>query len=580
MDILKKVYALLSARMQKSFILVNIVLIISALAAANLIASLGPVMAYITETSSGANSSDTLLKTIIGQKFLVDINDYIIYAAISLAVSTVLQVVRNWAIVNFGVMTSYDISARVLSKNLSAEYTEFKNKSASEHAAIVLNETLEISNRFFRPFCELLGSILTTSCILAVLIISSGFKIIIPLLLIGILFLIITLISSKIGRSLGEIRSRLVLRKYESALDALIGYIEINVLNKKTYFLERYKKPALLFSKTVIKIDLVSKIPQVVLQAMMFSGILFFSYLSTKTTQVLKLDDLSLLAVALVRLVPELNKIFGSTVYLFSATEAVVKVYDILENRVYQPSDDSCSAKEEFENEHTTALLKITNLNFKFDTNRHLFQIKNLNIHAGEKLGIIGESGVGKSTFLSLICGVISIPQGASIVSRDASFSESDFLKLDQKIAYVAQDTFIFEGSIYSNIAFGVPDEKIDKHKVYAAAKSALIYDTIENDFENKFQTVIGRNSSRLSGGQRQRIGIARALYQGAKLIVMDEPTSALDEGAEDKFIEILKTFPSDTTLIMVTHRLKLLNACDRVLEFKDSKVYENRKCI
>jgi ATP-binding cassette subfamily B protein len=126
--------------------------------------------------------------------------------------------------------------------------------------------------------------------------------------------------------------------------------------------------------------------------------------------------------------------------------------------------------------------------------------------------------------------------------------------------------------SITENIAFGVPPQQIDLHRVKQAAQQAQIAQTIE-DWRNGYDTLVGERGVRLSGGQRQRIGIARALYRQANVIIFDEATSALDNETEAAVMQAVETLGRDITILIIAHRLTTLRNCDRIVELSNGGI-------
>ena len=138
-------------------------------------------------------------------------------------------------------------------------------------------------------------------------------------------------------------------------------------------------------------------------------------------------------------------------------------------------------------------------------------------------------------------------------------------------IAHVPQNIFLSDGSFAENIAFGIPKSDINMSKVRRAAKKAEIADFIESN-EKKYETPVGERGIRLSGGQRQRIGIARAFYRDCNLLILDEATSALDEKTEDSIMNTINSIDSKITLLIITHRIRTVSRCDRIIEIKSNK--------
>jgi ABC-type multidrug transport system fused ATPase/permease subunit len=188
-----------------------------------------------------------------------------------------------------------------------------------------------------------------------------------------------------------------------------------------------------------------------------------------------------------------------------------------------------------------------------------------LAVRAGEKIGIVGGTGAGKTTLADLILGLLSPTEGSLIVD-DRTVTESNIRAWQQSVGYVPQDIFLTDASVTENIALGVPSSEIDQTRVEDAARIAQLDGFIRNELPDGYATAIGERGVRLSGGQRQRIGIARALYHDADLIVFDEATSALDNLTEREVMAAIDALPDEKTVVMIAHRLSTVRRCDRIV--------------
>ena len=187
----------------------------------------------------------------------------------------------------------------------------------------------------------------------------------------------------------------------------------------------------------------------------------------------------------------------------------------------------------------------------------------NLVIPKGYRIGLIGETGSGKSTILDIIMGLLHPSSGQLLVDGQV-IDHSNLDQWQMNIAHVPQAIFLSDTTLTENIAFGVPNTQVDHELVHFAAQRAQIASHIESLPEG-YQTLVGERGIRLSGGQRQRIGIARALYKQAKVIVFDEATSALDNGTESNVMAAIDSLGDELTIIIVAHRLSTLRKCDAI---------------
>ena len=204
--------------------------------------------------------------------------------------------------------------------------------------------------------------------------------------------------------------------------------------------------------------------------------------------------------------------------------------------------------------------------NVKLDANFVLKDV-NLKIKKGSKIGIIGGSGSGKSTFLDLVMGLIS-PQNGKILIDGKKIQDvkSNWQKI---IGCVPQEVFILDDTLKRNVAFGLPNELIDVEKVNKAIELAKLTE-FKNTLDSGLETLLGEFGSRLSGGQRQRVGIARALYHNPNILIFDEATNALDTQTEKNIVNEIFSSNKDNTIIFVSHNRDNLIFCDLICEVKD----------
>lgn len=193
-----------------------------------------------------------------------------------------------------------------------------------------------------------------------------------------------------------------------------------------------------------------------------------------------------------------------------------------------------------------------------------------LTLEPGQRIGLLGRSGGGKSTLIDVLLALLE-PQSGGIRLGGVPIDRSNAHRLRSRIGYVPQSIFLLDQSILANIAFGVNEEDIDMQAVVRAAAQADIHAFIAS-LEPGYRTMIGERGVRLSGGQRQRLGIARALYCDPPVIVFDEATSALDAETEAAVMEAIDHLDGKTVVI-AAHRLSALRRCDAVYEVRDGRL-------
>lgn len=194
-----------------------------------------------------------------------------------------------------------------------------------------------------------------------------------------------------------------------------------------------------------------------------------------------------------------------------------------------------------------------------------------LRIARGQRVGIMGATGSGKSTLIDIVMGLLDPSEGRLVVDGEP-ITASNVASWQAQIAHVPQTIFLMDTSIAANIAFGIPSENIDMARVRDAAGQAGIRHFIES-LPDGYDTMVGERGVQLSGGQRQRVGIARALYKRAAVLVLDEATSALDDATEAAVMEAVGKLDANLTVLIVAHRLSTLANCDVLYRLEEGRL-------
>jgi ABC-type multidrug transport system fused ATPase/permease subunit len=247
---------------------------------------------------------------------------------------------------------------------------------------------------------------------------------------------------------------------------------------------------------------------------------------------------------------------------------------DMLER---EPTNDN-GVPQDDSNHINNGSIHFQNVCFSYpSTEKEVLRDISVMIKDGEKIAIVGENGSGKSTFISLLCGMFEPDQG-QIKVGGADIS-NDYLKVRNSISVVFQDFAHYEASLRENITVSDKNRKATNADIIDLLKKINVYDVIEEQ-DNGLDELVGsfsQKANNLSGGQWQKISIARAAYkQDAKIMILDEPTSALDPIAEAQLYRNFATLTGDKTTVLVSHRLGITSIVDRILVFKDGTIIED----
>lgn len=192
-------------------------------------------------------------------------------------------------------------------------------------------------------------------------------------------------------------------------------------------------------------------------------------------------------------------------------------------------------------------------------------------IPRGARFGVCGKTGSGKSTLMDIVLGLLS-PDAGRMLIDGVELTDANRSAWQAQITHVPQLIYLADASIAENIAFGVPQEQIDRARVVMAVEQAELTEVIDN-LPRGYDTFVGERGIRLSGGQRQRIGIARALYKKASVLVFDEATSALDNHTEEAVMEAIGRLDRELTVLVIAHRLTTLEGCDLLFEMSEGRL-------
>tara|TARA_B100000073_G_C23692961_1_gene557189 strand:+ start:397 stop:1491 length:1095 start_codon:yes stop_codon:yes gene_type:complete len=357
---------------------------------------------------------------------------------------------------------------------------------------------------------------------------------------------------------------------------ALGSIKEIILYNLQSLFLEKFTSHNKEYARSGKLKNIIIDLPRIILEFVIvlifISAIFFLIFEDKKISEIIVI--LGVFAFASFRLLPTIVKIIKS----FQTIKYNLPVLDLIYNEFKEASkktnkkiSDNLNANFKFKN------LNLSNLNFFYKSSNNkkiILSNINLNINCGDKIGIRGETGSGKTTLINLIIGLLQDYEGK--IELNNQDLENNLFNLQNKIGYVPQSVYLADETILFNITLD-QEKNVDHQKLSKILSLVELTDFINNLPEN-LNTVIGERGGKLSGGQCQRIGIARALYRDPSIIVFDEATSALDEQTENKILNKLFQNSSDKTVIIISHRKNSFVYCDKIYEIKNKNLIEFKK--
>ena len=562
-NVLKKLYKLLDGKQKRNFIIIIIIMIVSA------------GLAQLTPKAIGWLTDDILVEN---QVDFIKVVPFLIFILVVNVVNEVIKILRRVMVEDTATRTEKKARGIVINSLLKAPLSYFReNMTGNIHGRLnrCLEGTVKLEKLLFMDFAP---AIFNSIAAIITIFITLPISLALPMLL--VIPIGIAIVFRQISTQKGI---RVELLETKSAMDGtiveLLNGIEViritdsvdletNRFNNKSEFL---RKKEMKHHKQMAKYDCLKFINQAVFTVLIIG---ISTWLATKNIiTVGNVLTAYLCFTQLTKPLEELHRIFDE---LSECTVLATDFFKMIE----LPSDFSYEKidKTNLKQIEGKDIVEIKDLTFYYNENKEKIILDkfNLDIKEGMFLGIAGPSGCGKSSLIKAICKLEKGDGNIFIDGKDINYlTRKDISNI---IALVPQSPFLIAGTIYENICYGI-DKEVTMEEVEEAAKKAYIYDYI-NNLPDKFNTVIAEGGNNLSGGQRQRIAIARIFLRKPKILILDEATSALDNTSERHIqLEIEKLQKENNiTIISIAHRLTTLKNCDQIIVLNKGKIEQNGK--
>ena len=388
--------------------------------------------------------------------------------------------------------------------------------------------------------------------------------------LLAIIMIPLAAISSKnIGKKMGK--------KVHISLEASDKFMKfLSEIIKGSWLIKIYQKEEDELKKISLIIDerfkAMRKVEQTrlgagpimeVISAIAIAIVVFFAGYRSMQGAVTLGEFVSFLAALMLAYQP-VRALAGINVGIQEGIAAAKRIYEIIDqkNEIYHDQNvPSLIIKK--------AKLEFKNISFIYPDGTHALKNLSAKIEGGKKIGLVGISGSGKTTFLNLIPRFFNLKHGIILID-DQNINNINLNSLRKEISLVSQDVILFDDTIKSNILYGNASASDDE--IINACKFAAAQDFIEK-LPNKYDTIIGENGIKLSGGQKQRLSIARAILKDSSIILLDEATSSLDSESEAVIQKAIENLTKNKTTLIIAHRLSTIMNCDKILVFDKGQI-------
>ncbi len=561
-SVLKKIYKLLDKRQKLRFLIIIIIMIISA------------VLAQMTPKAIGWLTDDILSKDLISFEKVIP---FLIFILIVNVANEIIKIVRRVLVEDTATRTEKKARSKVIKSLLMAPLSYFrKNMTGNIHGRLnrCLDGTIKLVKLLFMDFAP---AIFNSIAAIITIFITLPISLALPMMLvipIGV-FIVLKQIKSQKGIRVELLNSK---SEMDGTIVELINGIEViricdsldfetNRFDDKSEYL---RAKEMKHHKAMALFDCLKFINQAVFTVLVIG---ISTYLATKNIiSVGSVLTAYLCFNQLLKPLEELHRIFDEVSECTVLATDFFKMTEIENDFSYLPITEKSKDKD------TDEIINMENITFYYPESEDKVILDNFNIDIdkGTYLGIAGPSGCGKSSLIKSICKLEKAT--GTIIIDNTNINNLTRKDISKMIALVPQSPFLIAGTIYDNIIYGI-DREVSQEEVEEAAKRAFIFDYIDN-LPEKFNTMVSEGGNNLSGGQRQRIAIARIFLRKPKILILDEATSALDNTSEKHIQEEIEKMKEEnnTTIIAIAHRLTTLKNCDRIIVLNKGHIEEEGK--
>lgn len=565
------IYKLLNSKQKKSLIFLFILVGFSILFEMLGIGILLPAIGVILNKNIGATYPSLLpLLKFIGnpnQVNLIAITMFLI--AIIFIIKSFFLIYLSWVQSKFGSTLTYELNNKLFKGYLNQDYFFHLNNNS----AILLRNIQNIGQ--FTAVTQALINLsveisLVTSIFLFMVFIEPLGSITVAIFLLIFVGLFQRFTRKKLLKW-GYLKQQYSGEANMHLLQGLNGVRDIKIYGKENYFTNQFSKVNKELTNLMVKYGITNLLPRIYLELVSILGLvaLVLIMLFQHNDPARLIGVIGVFSIAAYRLIPSMNRIMSSTQVFKNSKASIDLIFsEIME--IEKKINTNNKLDEEIQFNHS---ISYENVSFSYPSNNKIV-LNNIsfNINKGSYIGIVGGSGAGKSTFIDLLIGLYN-PSKGDIKIDDINLIDCK-KSWQNKIGYVPQNIYLFDDTIASNIAFGIPIDEINLESLKTALIESELYEFVDSLPEGIY-TKLGERGSRLSGGQKQRIGIARALYNNPSIIIFDEATNSLDKITEKKIIESIDKLKGVRTIISITHNTSTIANCDRIYEINSGVLKE-----
>lgn len=573
--ILKKLNLLLDKKQKRTMAGLIVLMVIGAVLQTAGVGMMVQVVTIVIDPTAAEKSG--LVKDVYD---LLGFRDYGSFSIVVMASLIVLYVVKNGFLflqqkltLSFVYTNQFRTSERMMRNYLRRGYEFYLS---ADTAVVQRNITSDVNNMYalILSLLQLMSDGVVSAFVVCYCLSKSGVMTVLLAVILILLMYLIKKVLKPVMYKAGKDNQDYYSGLFKLIAQTVQGIKEVKVAGKEQYFVGEYRRCGKGYVDAVRKYSLYNNVPKLLIEtvcvAVMMGYMIFLTASGRSAGDMLEI--LSTLAAAAFVLLPCVNRINNQINSMAYFEPFFMGVSDNLQDEIVGEKVDLSFASDDEEKLPVTRCLELKGITYAYpNTDKLIFDHADMEIPIGASVGIVGTSGAGKSTLADILLGLLEVREGT--VCADGVDVRQNYRRWLKNIGYIPQMIFMLDDTIRKNVAFGVPEDKIDEERLWEVLREAKL-DEFVRGLPEGLDTGIGERGIRLSGGQRQRIGIARALYHDPEVLVLDEATSALDNDTEKAIMEAINRLHGRKTLIIIAHRLQTIENCDMVYQVENGKAH------
>lgn len=576
---LRLLFSLLTSQQRRRLWHLQCLVIVTAFAEVGSVLAIGPFMALVGDMSRLEGSG--YLARLYALTGFEAPAEFLFWMGLSvlaiLAAATAISMLTVWRLWIYSHQLGAELSVRLFRHYMKRPWLFHANGTSNALINNISQECKRVTDAIIAPLMQMNARVVMVAFMALMVFLFNPLVASAAILLFSGFYLLLYRTVRRRLQGNGKAISRTQQQRFQLLTEGFGGIKDVLVLGRQKVFNQRFEKASRRFGRAQGTNKALSAVPRYLMELVAFGSVIFLVlYLLAAHQGNLGtiLPVLSVYALAGFKMLPAFQQIYAQ----ISTVRGNLAAFENIRSDLSDSLDEVGSADESPQEAGRLVprdTITLDNIRFQYPgKDDPALNGLSLIIPAYHSIGLVGPSGSGKSTTIDILLGLIEPQQGSLRVDGEAVDGIRRRAWMNS-VGFVPQSIFLSDASIRENIAFGLPPEDVDEQRLRHAARLANLEALLE-ELPEGLDTRVGERGIQLSGGQRQRIGIARALYDDAKVLILDEATSALDGITEQMVMDAIHEFTGTKTIIMIAHRLATVRDCHCIYLLEQGRVVDH----